>query len=330
MLAKMTEQAKNTGHASGDTKPTVSVVLPTYNRADLVTRAVESVLAQSFPALELIIIVDGSTDDTMQRLAPYRDRARVVYQENAGLGAARNAGIAMARGRYIAFLDDDDFWHPEKIRLQVEFFQAHPQCSLVCTATCAVSTPEIPMDDILSICNAEGIVDRPLLKKVAGKLLMVPSSIMYDHEKAPNAKFYAVRGCMEDVAFIVDVLANGQFGVAGNHPLVHYNVGTPRSLAADANFWILGARHMRLEFQAGRLGPRTGTAAVDTRELVAFIARSAAVICLGAGRPVDGAKIYLREFLPQLRLARIRFLVGFPLLLLLRVGYARHNFHGRD
>jgi glycosyltransferase involved in cell wall biosynthesis len=294
--------------------PTVSVVLPTYNRADMVTRAVESVLAQTFPGIELIIIVDGSTDDTIPRLRPYHDRARVIYQENAGLGAARNAGIALARGRYIAFLDDDDFWHPDKIRQQVEFFQAHPQCSLVCTATCAVSTPEIPMDDILSICNAEGIVDRPLLKKVAGKLLMVPSSIMYDRTKAPDAKFYAVRGCMEDVAFIVDVLANGQFGVAGNHPLVHYNVGTPRSLAADANFWILGARHMRREFQAGRLGPRAGHGATDTRELVAFIARSAAVTSLHAGRFADGAKIYLREFLSQLRLGRFRFLAGFPLI----------------
>lgn len=296
--------------------PGVSVVLPTYNRADLVTRAVESVLSQTYHPIDLIIVVDGSMDDTMRRLEPYRGRARIVQQTNAGLGAARNAGIALARGRYIAFLDDDDFWHPDKIRLQVEFFQAHRTCSMVCAATAAISSPDQPMDAILALRNADGIIDRPLLKKVQGGLLIVPSSIMYDRVRVPDARFYAVRGCMEDVAFIVDVLAAGEFGVAGDRPLVFYSVGTARSLAADANFWILGAYHMRRELRAGRLGPSTGTGAKDTREIVAFIARTAAVTSINAGRYSDGMKIYLQEFWPQLRLGRGRFLLGFPPLLL--------------
>lgn len=311
-----TQECPGQNIATADSAPLVSVVLPTYNRAGMVTRAVESVLAQTYPNLELIIIVDGSTDDTLQRLEPYRGRARVVYQANAGLGAARNAGISLARGRYIAFLDDDDIWHLEKVRTQIDFFVSHPNCSMVCVATAPASKPDFPMDDILQIRDPRGIVQRPLLQKVAGRLLIVPSSIMYDREKAPGAAFYPVRGCMEDITFIVDVACAGEFGVAGDSPFVLYNEGTARSLAADGRFWILGAQHMRRLLAEGKLGPETGPMAADTRELVAFIARTAAVRCLHAGRFADGVKIYLRELIPQLRLGRWRFVVGFPLLML--------------
>src|SRR5262245_24730960 len=98
----------------------VSVVIPTFNRAHLITGAIESVLAQTLPPLEIIVVDDGSTDDTPERLAPYLDRIVFLGQENRGVSAARNAGIQAARGNLIAFLDSDDVWHPRKIEIQAE------------------------------------------------------------------------------------------------------------------------------------------------------------------------------------------------------------------
>jgi glycosyltransferase involved in cell wall biosynthesis len=104
----------------------VSVVIPTYNRAPLIGRALESVLSQSRAGDEVIVIDDGSTDDTEAKLAPWRDR--VVYRKvpNGGAGRARNAGLALARRPLIAFLDSDDEWLPGKLEVQRRFLDARP------------------------------------------------------------------------------------------------------------------------------------------------------------------------------------------------------------
>jgi len=92
--------------------PRVSTVIPTYNRAALVCRAVESALAQDAPPDEIIVVDDGSTDGTADALARFGDRVRCVRQANAGVAAARNRGVRAATGEWVAFLDDDDVWLP--------------------------------------------------------------------------------------------------------------------------------------------------------------------------------------------------------------------------
>ncbi|ABW66795.1 glycosyltransferase family 2 protein [Desulfosudis oleivorans] len=111
--------------------PLVSVVIPTYNRGPMVTEAVASVLAQDYPAIEIIIVDDGSSDDTPGRLSPLKNRVTIITQENRGVSAARNAGVAHAGGEYIAFLDSDDRWLPEKISTQTAFFASRPD-ALIC------------------------------------------------------------------------------------------------------------------------------------------------------------------------------------------------------
>jgi len=111
--------------------PTVSAVIPTYNRAQFVGYAIESVLAQSRPVDEIIVVDDGSTDDTVERLKKYAPAVRCVSQENRGPSAARNRGIKEAHGDFVAFLDSDDLWAPRTIELQLDFFAHHPDTEFV-------------------------------------------------------------------------------------------------------------------------------------------------------------------------------------------------------
>jgi glycosyltransferase involved in cell wall biosynthesis len=111
--------------------PRVSVIIPTYNRARIIEEAVDSVLAQDYKGFELIVVDDGSTDNTSEVLARYEDDIRMIFQMNKGVSAARNRGIAEAAGKLIAFLDSDDLWLPQKLSTQVEFFRQRPD-ALIC------------------------------------------------------------------------------------------------------------------------------------------------------------------------------------------------------
>src|SRR5262245_29875714 len=110
----------------------ISVVIPTYNRAHAIVTAMESVLAQSRGDLDLLVVDDGSTDDTGARARSVGDpRVRYVGRVHAGVSATRNAGVALARGPLIAFLDSDDVWKTDKLEREVDFLTRHPEVHAV-------------------------------------------------------------------------------------------------------------------------------------------------------------------------------------------------------
>lgn len=115
--------------------PLVSVILPTYNRAHLIAESILSVLAQTYKNFELIVVDDGSTDNTDAVIAQFSDsRIRYIQQPNRGRSNARNHALSLARGELITFLDSDDLYLPEKIACQVEYLQSHPGTGMAYTS----------------------------------------------------------------------------------------------------------------------------------------------------------------------------------------------------
>lgn len=119
-------------------KVKVSVIIPTYNSVKYVTEAIDSVLAQTYENIEIFVIDDGSTDTTREVLQKYGDAIHYLYKENGGASSARNYGIENATGKYIAFLDADDIWMPEKVEKQVALMESNEDIGL-----CYVSTQRV-------------------------------------------------------------------------------------------------------------------------------------------------------------------------------------------
>lgn len=114
--------------------PKVSVVIPTYNRADYIVQSINSVLNQTFTDFEIIVVDDGSTDNTEILIREqFKDKVIYLSKPNGGQGSARNLGVSAAKGEYIAFLDSDDLWLPEKLEIQTGFMDAHPEVDLSST-----------------------------------------------------------------------------------------------------------------------------------------------------------------------------------------------------
>jgi glycosyltransferase involved in cell wall biosynthesis len=127
-------------------EPLVSVVIPVRDGASFVSDAIDSVLAQTYRPLEIIVVDDGSTDDTGDVLARFGDAVRAIRQTPAGAAVARNRGVREARGDYIAFLDADDLWVPDKLQMQMAVLTASPEVDGVFGAMAQTGQPGIAPD----------------------------------------------------------------------------------------------------------------------------------------------------------------------------------------
>src|SRR4051794_39471252 len=123
--------------------PTVSCIVPVFNGERYLREALDSILAQSHSALDVLVVDDGSTDDSAPLAKSYGDRLRYFFQPNAGPAAARNVGLAAARGEFVAFLDADDRWHPHKLTLQLARFGARPELDYCVTHVQNFWVPEL-------------------------------------------------------------------------------------------------------------------------------------------------------------------------------------------
>jgi glycosyltransferase involved in cell wall biosynthesis len=150
----------------------VSVVMPTYNRAYIIARAIESILGQTYPFVEVIVADDGSTDDTKEVVARYDDRVRYVRQSNAGVSAARNLGLRHAGGEFVGFLDSDDTWLPWKVEAQVSILRRYPEIGMVWSDMRAVDERGALVQEayLRTFYRAYNVVDIARLCQMRGRL----------------------------------------------------------------------------------------------------------------------------------------------------------------
>lgn len=127
----MTNQEIQNDFNFTDPQPLVSVVVPVYNNQDTITNTLDSIFSQDYKNIEVILVNDGSTDDTSAILERYKDIAKIINQTNSGSAVARTQGIKNATGKYIAFIDADDLWVPWKISTQVRYLEQHQDIGMV-------------------------------------------------------------------------------------------------------------------------------------------------------------------------------------------------------
>jgi glycosyltransferase involved in cell wall biosynthesis len=223
--------------------------MPTYNRSHLLTESIQSVFDQTFQDFELIVVDDGSTDNTGEMVDSFRDpRIRYIYQENRGVAAARNTGIKAANGEYIAFLDSDDLWLTQKLELDIKLLDSRPDIPLTCSAVYAFDgdtgkniggrwPPESylrelqegsrqPLTEFLSRGSVFGIVAVDLRRQVFDEVGFFDESL----------------SCGEDYDMLVRILQRFPIGIV-NMPVVrvrlhrtslssNYDIAYPGTLAA--------------------------------------------------------------------------------------------------
>lgn len=263
------------------TQPLVSVIIPSYNYGRYVGQAIDSALAQSYPNQEVIVVDDGSTDDTRDRLGAYGSRIRHLHQQNQGLSAARNTGIREARGDYLAFLDSDDAFHPRKTELQMNYLQAHPEVDLVGT--------EMFSDETIVWCpvDPQHIPATPIsLEAMAIKPRFAPSSVIA-HKKCFEAvgHFDTALRSVEDRDMWLRI--GTQFKMARlDIPLTWYRI-TPGSMSTNPermeHFELL-VLNRSLDF------PQLKEQKKVRRQALSHCYRSSAYTFHGAGRSKDAFK----------------------------------------
>lgn len=210
----------------------VSIVIPVHNAARFIDDTVHSILAQTFTDYEVILVNDASTDTSLELINEYADREnfRIIdLKEPAGAAGARNAGIDAARGRYIAFLDADDLWEPEKLEEQLGFMKKK-DCAFSFTGYEFADENGVSVDRIVRIPSE--LKYRQALKNTT----IFTSTVMFDTEKTGKDLIHMPDVKSEDTATWWKVLKSGYTAYGLNRPLTLYrrSSGTLSSNKADA------------------------------------------------------------------------------------------------
>jgi glycosyltransferase involved in cell wall biosynthesis len=235
----------------------VSAVIATYNRAHLVGKAIESVLGQTYKSIEVIVVDDGSTDDTQHVLRQFGNRIRVIYQDNAGPGAARNRGIAAARGEIVAFLDSDDIWLPTKIERQIEVLQGLGE-----SVPCCLCSAELRFTDRPTMTSFQSALLGP--KDEEGIWLNVPEVltnrfVLFNQMAAVRrSALEKVGGFNEGLRFLEDYDLALRLSLLGpfayiRESLVVWNQGSEGSLSAEADRRVIHLREIEVTIRENLL-----------------------------------------------------------------------------
>lgn len=300
-------------------KSLVSVIVPVYNGARYLRQALDSALAQTYPNLEVVVIDDGSTDTSREVIASYGPRLGVIEQANSGVAVARNAGIRASRGEFISFLDQDDWWHPQKIARQVEVLQADAAVALVHTDLChydEVSGQLVPRcnsgrPDLLSgscyerllhgnaICNSTVMVRRAVLDEVGLLDTTMGRNTVQDYDLWLRiAKRWKL-------AYIEEKLITYRFhpnqGMWNLRPYLGDELRVLEKAVGDRNWFGSPSLRMRV----AQLLDQLGVSHMDAREHA--LARACFARAMRTHWSARACMLYLASFLPPYALSCVRW-----------------------
>jgi len=207
----------------------VSVIITTYNRWNFVQQAIDSVLAQTYPNYELIVIDDGSTDGTKELLpSKYKGKLKYVWHENQERSKARNLGISLSKGKYLAFLDSDDKWHPDKLIEQVEYIEKRrekePSIALVCSSVWLIDSEGKLITNKIAgrKTNLEKL--KPFDFLIGSRIYAPPSNALYVREYVEKVGgFDKDLPPIEDRGLLIKLREKYKF-VYLDKPLIYYRV----------------------------------------------------------------------------------------------------------
>jgi len=289
--------------------PLFSTIIPVYNRSKLIRATLDSVLNQELPDQEVIVVDDGSTDDTLETLASYGSRIRVLQQTNSGPAVARNLGIQHATGEYIAILDSDDLWFPWTLATYAEAIRKHDSPAFV------AGSPAIFHDE----AELKKLEKSPLRAEYFTDYLTSGDQWRWFGASSFVLRTDAVRaaGCFSDewinaddadlalrlgeAKGFVDIQAPATFGYREHGG----------SLKSDTNISFRSLSYMIAQEQAGAYpgGPRRRR---ERREILTRHIRPFTLACLDRGAFSSGWGLYRRTFGWHLALRRLTYLAGYP------------------
>jgi len=297
--------------------PLFSVIIPTHNRGQLLRQTLASVLSQREADFEVIVVDDGSTDETPQVLAEYASRVTVITQQNAGPGAARNRGVAEARGDYVAFLDSDDLWFPwtlTTIRMAIE--RCAP-VSLITSCPCEFTSPT----ELDAIVHEEPRFERfNDFFAACDRFRFVGSGTMVVARDA----FLRVGGFTSNVRVAEDLDLVLRLGVEPGYvyiaapPLLAYR-RHDESLVSNLDQTLQGIDFLISQERSGRY-PGGRARRVERQKALSRFTRSASLAALRGRQVRRGLSLYRRTLAWNFSHGRARYLAGFPLLAAVALG----------
>ncbi len=300
------------------TTPFFSVIIPTYNRAHLIGQTIETVFRQGYQDYEVIVVDDGSTDDTPSALASYKDRIRVFTQPNAGPGVARNLGIQNARGRYVAFLDSDDFWFPWTLSTYAAVIEKYQTVSLI-------TAKKPPFQDATqptlnqSAVSLQAEYYRDWLDYYAGPAcgswIGLGGAVASAESLRRIGGFFEDRMNMEDLDLLMRLGTEPGY-VQVLSPAVISLGRNDNNLTADPQKSYGGMCRLLDQERAGAYPGRSGRRR-QRLKILTKLARNWSITFI-RNRETGWARIIYKKSLPmQFRLLRFKYILGLPLLALM-------------
>ena len=296
--------------------PFFSIVIPTYNRASLIPATLQSVFQQTFTDYEIIIINDGSTDNTQDVLKPFLSRITYVNQNNQGPGAARNTGIDIAKGEYITFLDSDDLWFSWSLKTYNEvikkenypIFVAGNSISFQEDNELKVITPKVlkyeAFNDYYQSCRIP-LWLLPCAVAIRGDWLKESKGFTQKNINAEDSDLWLRLGCAKGFVFI-------------DSPALFAYRQHQGSAISDRTKTYLGVRYL-INQENHNIYPGGKSRQQERLQILTRHVRSVSLHCLNEGEVTSAFKLYSETFWWHLKLFRVKYLLGFLLLTIIKI-----------